>query len=118
MSSEKLELADTGTRKRLMKSHSLQPQPTANSNRSSQLYHLLHQKQELLLALEHEKAEQQEQLDTLAKQLKQKIQTEGKERYAVKDESLLTSGFFQKSSRKIYGILNWPGKTFCNKWRN
>ncbi|KAI9491533.1 meiotic cell cortex C-terminal pleckstrin homology-domain-containing protein [Zychaea mexicana] len=84
----------SGPRKRMLKSTSLQPKHSNNSNNNDmelaaeigqgllsevrKMQSLLHQNQDSLMALELEKVEQEHQMDTLAKQLKQKAQREEK----------------------------------------
>ena len=80
------------SKKRLQKSTSLQPSMRHNNNNDMELaaeigqgllsevrkmHSLLHQKQDSLMTLEHEKVEQEHQIDALTKQLKQKTDREG-----------------------------------------
>ena len=85
------DLSPIRSRKRLQKSTSLQPSMRHNNNDMElaaeigqgllsevrKMHSLLHQKQDSLMALEHEKVEQEHQIDTLTKQLKQKTDREG-----------------------------------------
>ncbi|KAG2227461.1 hypothetical protein INT45_007486, partial [Circinella minor] len=78
------------SKKRLQKSTSLQPSMKNNNNDMElaaeigqgllsevrKMQSLLHQKEDTLMTLEHEKLEQEHQIDSLAKQLKQKTDRE------------------------------------------